>query len=570
MITPRHGWSLALTDALLIGIMAVLAACGLLYEYLLSHYAGRVLGAVEHAIYTTIGLMIVFMGLGSFAARRIKDAFSGFAWLELVLGLTGASSILLIAGAIAVSFELPRLLSSTFNLPADVLPSGGLVDALYQAARFLPYVAAAFLGFLIGIEIPLIARVRETLYQKHLTHNAGTIYGADYLGAGAGAAIWISWMMSLDVNQAAVYTATLNLAAGCLILITFWRQIKRPVALLSMQVLSGLLVLFLALYGNHWMHTFTDMLYSDKVVFQQQTRYQQIVISERHLNNQDTVLNLYLNGRLQFSSADEQIYHESLVHPAMAASARQQKVLVIGGGDGLALREIFKWPVKEVELVELDKQMIALFKDPSQYLSPRLAAQINKLTQDALSDTRLTIHIADAFNYVDQLVAEQKYFDVIIVDLPDPNHPDLNKLYTDYFYARLKQVLSADGTIVVQSTSPFHARNAFISIGKTLAAAGFTQVEQYQQNVPSFGQWGWSLATRQGQAPSDRLQQAELPTTLNWLTPELMFASFAFSKSFYSNQDKVKINRLGSQVLFNYHDLAWRQQRGIMILPETN
>lgn len=564
------GWRLTLTDILLISIMAVLAACGLLYEYLLSHYAGRVLGAVEHAIYTTIGLMIVFMGLGSFAARRVKDAFTGFAWLELILGLTGASSILLIAGAIAVTFELPRLLSLTFNLPADVLPSGGLVDVLYQSARFLPYIAAAFLGFLIGIEIPLIARVREALYQKHLTHNAGTIYGADYIGAGVGAAIWITWMMSLDVNQAAVYTASLNLAAGWLILLTFWHQIKRPFALLFLQVVSLLLVAFLAFYGSHWMNTFTDMLYSDKVVYQQQTPYQQIVLSERNLNPSDSVVNLYLNGRLQFSSADERIYHESLVHPAMAASARQQKILVIGGGDGLALREIFKWPVEQVDLVELDPHMIDLFRQPEKFLYPRLAEQIKKLNANSLNDSRLQLHIADAFNYVDTLAEQTAFYDVIIVDLPDPNHPDLNKLYSDYFYARLKQILSADGSLVVQSTSPYHARDAFISIGKTLAAAGFMNVEQYQQNVPSFGQWGWSIATAQGLSAQQRLQQAELPKSVTWLTQPLLERSFSFAKNYFKDAERVKVNRLGSQQLFKYHDVAWRQQRGMMFNVQEN
>ncbi|MFT6213543.1 MAG: spermidine synthase, partial [Alphaproteobacteria bacterium] len=71
-----------LQDCLLISIMAILAACGLIYQYLLSHYAGRVLGLMEHAIYTMIGVMIVSMGIGAFVARYIKSAHSGFAWLE--------------------------------------------------------------------------------------------------------------------------------------------------------------------------------------------------------------------------------------------------------------------------------------------------------------------------------------------------------------------------------------------------------------------------------------------------------------------------------------------------------
>ncbi|MER2494327.1 polyamine aminopropyltransferase [Catenovulum sediminis] len=565
MPTLNKQWRLWLTDAMLIFIMAVLAGCGLIYEYLLSHYAGRVLGAVEHAIYTTIGLMIVFMGIGSFAARKIADEFTGFAWLEVLLGIVGATSVLFIAMLIGFTFTLPQILSHTFALPADVIPSGGIMQFLYQAARFTPYIAAAILGFMIGIEIPLIARVREKVYQKHLTHNAGTIYGADYIGAGVGAAVWILWMMSLEINQAAVYTGTLNLVAGVLILVLFWSRIRWRKCLLLMQLLSLFLIVMLALNGNRWMQTFTDMLYMDKVVYQQQTEYQQIVISERNLGpSRQSVLNLYLNGRLQFSSADEKIYHEMLVHPVMAASARLGKVLVIGGGDGLAAREIFKWPVQQLDMIELDPQMIELFKQPEKYLPPKLAQQIIDLNQHSLVSDKLNVMIADAFNQVDLLLEENTTYDAIIVDLPDPNHPDLNKLYTTYFYQRLAQLLSADGAMVIQSTSPYHAKDAFISIAKTLGHAGLQNVEQYHQNVPSFGEWGWTIATKQGLPASVRIIDSEYPANLDWLTAPLLHASFVFPKNFYQRADQVKVNHLGSQTLFLYHDQAWRKQQGLL------
>ncbi len=563
---PSHAINsrLILLDALIISLMAVLAGCGLIYEYLLSHYAGRVLGAVEHAIYTTIGLMIVFMGLGSFTARKVKNAYTGFAWLESIIALIGASAILIIAAMVALSFSLPQLLADTYGIPADALPRGGVMQNLYQFSRYSPYVFAAVLGLFIGMEIPLIARVREHLYQRHLTHNAGTIYGADYIGAGIGAAIWVLWMMTLDINQAAILTASLNWVAGLIILVVFWQQIGFKKCLAAFHLFLLGVILMLAKSGDRWMQEFTDMLYLDKAVYQTQTQFQQVVLTERYLGADiPSVVSLFLNGRLQFSSSDEQIYHEMLVHPAMAASARQDNILVIGGGDSLAVREILKWQPESVELIDLDKDVVDLFTHPQQYLNPRLADRVTQITQSAFLNPKVIVKIDDAFNAVDKLLAEGKFYDVIIVDLPDPNHPDLNKLYTNYFYLRLNQLLSADGSLVIQSTSPYHARKAFISIGKTLSGAGFSAVEQYHQNVPSFGEWGWTIAVKQGLSARHRLQQrTELPSGMNWITPQNIQASFEFPAHFYDDYQAIKVNKLGSQVLFEYHFNAWQTERG--------
>ncbi|MCU4675162.1 polyamine aminopropyltransferase [Catenovulum sp. 2E275] len=562
---------LFLLDALIISIMAILAGCGLIYEYLLSHYAGRVLGAVEHAIYTTIGLMIVFMGLGSFAARKIKNAYTGFAWLESIIALIGCSAVLMIAAMVGFSFSLPQLLADTYGIPADALPRGGFMQGIYQFSRYSPYIFAAILGLFIGMEIPLIARVREHLYQRHLTHNAGTIYGADYIGAGVGAAIWVLWMMTLEINQAAVLTASLNWIAGLIVLIVFWPHIgfKKVLAVFHFILLA--IILMLAKSGDRWMQNFTDMLYLDKAVYQTQTQFQQVVLTERYLGAEiPSVVNLFLNGRLQFSSADEHIYHEMLVHPAMAAAARQKHILVIGGGDSLAVREILKWQPDSIELIDLDDQVVDLFTHPQAHLKPRLAKRIENITGSAFLNPTVDIKIDDAFNAVDKLLADGKNYDVIIVDLPDPNHPDLNKLYTNYFYLRLNQLLNADGALVIQSTSPYHARKAFIAIGKTLKQAGFSSVEQYHQNVPSFGEWGWTIGVKQGLSARQRLQQnSTLPQGMNWITANIIQASFEFPAHFYDDYQTIKVNQLGSQVLFEYHFNAWQTERGRITSGKT-
>ncbi|GLP95673.1 polyamine aminopropyltransferase [Paraferrimonas sedimenticola] len=553
-------------DVLLLGIMTVLAGCGLIYEYLLSHYAGRVLGAMDSAIFTMIGLMIVSMGLGAFAARSVRCAFSGFAVLELLVAIIGSVAILLTAAIIGLTQVLPAVLADTFGLPQELAPSGGVLARLQKLAQYLPYVWGVILGWFIGMEIPLIARVRQDLASEHLKHNAGTIYGADYIGAGIGAAIWVLWMLTINTQTAAAITASVNLIAGLAFLWRYWGHIRRPKLLAGLHGIAAILLMVLAWQGPDWQHQFNNLLYQDKVVFNQDTRFQKIVLTERQLGTQSApVYSLYLNGRLQFSSQDEAVYHSFLVHPAMAASARQEQVLIIGGGDGLALKHVLQWHPQRVTLMDLDEQLVRTFKEPEAVFSRRIATAVSELTQNSLKDPRVELRYADAFNGADELISEGRFYDVIVVDLPDPSHPDINKVYSDQFYAKLNQLLSADGVIAVQSTSPYHARKAFISVGKTLTAAGFRGVEQYHHNVPSFGQWGWSIATKSGLKASQRLARLQEWPSIDetWLTPQLALAAFAFPGDFYRDKQEVKVNRFGSNQLYQYHQQAWSRGQGL-------
>ncbi|MDN3651946.1 polyamine aminopropyltransferase [Thalassotalea ponticola] len=560
----RYRTPLFWDDVLLILTMAVLAGCGLIYEYLLSHYAGRVLGVMESTIYAMIGLMIVAMGLGSFAARLVKDAYQGFVVLELVIGLLGCGSILIIASFIGFTQVLPQVVSDMLALPQDVMPNGGVFKTLTQFAFATPYVFGFILGFFIGMEIPLVARIREQQHQQHLTHNFGTMYGADYIGAGIGAAVWVGVLLTIDIANAAALTASLNLLAGSVFIYRFWHKLKFKKLLILCHALLLFLIVLIYQHGNQWLTQMSNLLFLDKVSHSQKTRYQQLTFTERNIGNATPVTSFYLNARLQFSSNDEFIYHEYLVTPALLGSARQDKVLIIGGGDGLALRNVLKWPVSAVTLIDLDAELVDIFSYPEQHLPPALARRIESLTQASLRDERVTIINDDAYVYIDQLLAKGEVFDAIIVDLPDPSHPDLNKLYSVNFYARLKLLLAGDGLINIQSTSPYHAKKAFISIGKTVARAGFAGVEQLHANVPSFGEWGWTIASKQGAIPSTRLQQIErFPVDSEWLTPQLLTNAFAFPKDFYQHADKVQVNYLGSHQVYQYHQQAWQAQQGL-------
>jgi len=556
---------LFLKDALLITIMAVLAGCGLIYEYLLSHYAGRILGSVETAIFAMIGIMIVAMGVGAFAAKLIKEPFTAFAGLEVVVALLGATSVVVIASIVGFTAVLPQTIAEIFGLPVDMQISGGIFQSLHDFAVNTPYFMGFILGFLLGMEIPLIARIRERLHGEHLANNVGTVYGADYIGAGIGAAIWVMVLLSMDVTQAAVVTASANLIAGLAFLIFFADYIKRKIFLYS---LHGFLVVVLILvyqFGIEWNTKMSNTLFMDQVVYNQNTKYQHLTVTKRNISlDKPAVYGLYINGRLQFSSEDEHIYHSMLVYPAMAASARHDKVLIIGGGDGLALRNVLRWQPQQVQLIDLDEQLIALFTDTGDEASAVKQAML-AINEESFSDKRVKVTIGDAFIEINKLLAQEQRFDTIIVDLPDPSHPDLNKLYSDHFYGRLKHLLAGDGALVVQSTSPYHASKAFKSIGKTVKAAGFANVQQYHQNVPSFGEWGWTIAVMQGQSVQERLSNLDgLPVQDEWVTKGLMLAAFEFPASYYQALELVEVNKLGSHKVYQYHHQAWSKDQAVL------
>lgn len=555
-------------DIAIFFIMAVLAGCGLIYEYLLSHYAGRILGAVEIALFSIIGIMIVSMGLGAFSARYIKCPYTGFVVLELIIAILGSSSVLLIAGIVSISFLLPTVLATNYGIPPDLIPHGGLIQAFSSFAFSTPYIFGFMLGFLLGIEIPLIARIREDIYGRHLAHNAGAIYGMDYIGAGVGAAIWIFFMLTLDITLASSLTATANIMVGFLFYFLFSQHIKYRFLVLLGHVFVATLILTIGMSGATWEAEMEDLLYQDKVIYRENTRYQHITITERTTDpKKESILTFYINGRTQFSSNDEHIYHSMLTYPVLAASARQKNILVIGGGDGLALRDILRWDPDKVTLIDLDGSIVKLFTHAEEEESGRVEfrERLSKLNKYAFSDKRVRIVNGDAYIEIDNLLQANQVFDAIVIDLPDPSHPDLNKLYSARFYSKLKHLLAGDGVIGIQSTSPYHAKNTFMSIGKTVKHAGYRFVQQYHHNIPSFGEWGWTIATKQGRSPKRRIESiTTLPVNDGWMTKGKLLAAFEFSQNYYADLAQIKINRLGSGVIYQYHYKDWEQEQGII------
>jgi len=279
-----------------------------------------------------------------------------------------------------------------------------------------------------------------------------------------------------------------------------------------------------------------DEMFADEIVYTKDTHYQRIVITRGRAGFQ-----LFLNGYLQFSSTDEYRYHEALVHPAMLVSNNPRRVLVLGGGDGLALREILKYPsVEKVTLVDLDPEMTQLSNR-----FPPLA----KLNQGSFNDPRVQVINQDAFIWVED--TKEPLYDAAIVDFPDPNTFALGKLYTTRFYRLLKSRLTENAAVSVQSTSPMFARNSYWCIIRTLEAAGFF-VRPYYTAVPSFGLWGYALA----RASAFEVPRNPMPG-LRFLDDQTLTSMFTLSKDI--EPVPVEINRLDNQALVRYYEGEWRK-----------
>jgi spermidine synthase len=276
-------------------------------------------------------------------------------------------------------------------------------------------------------------------------------------------------------------------------------------------------------------------LYADEVIFSRDTRYQRIVLTKW----KDDV-RLFLSSHLQFSSRDEYRYHEALVHPGLAAIPGARRVLVLGGGDGLAVREILKYPdVQSITLVDLDPEMTRLFST-----HPYLVT----LNQHSLTNARVHVINSDAFPWLQQT---NDAYDFVVVDFPDPTNYSLGKLYTTAFYRLLAKHLSAQGLAVVQSTSPLFARQSYWCIVETLKQAGL-KTYPYHLYVPSFGEWGFVLA---GLYPYE--SPVRLPGGLRYLSAALVPQMFQFPVDMLPVD--AEPNRLNDQVLVRYYEHDWRE-----------
>ena len=499
----------------------VIAVCGLVYELLAGSVASYLLGDSITQFSVVIGLYLSAMGVGAWLSRFLEtDLGRRFVELQLAIALVGGLSapLLFLAFGRAHAFR-PVLFLDVFAI-----------------------------GALVGLELPLLMRILER--DLDLKELVARVLAFDYLGALFASLLFpLFFVPHLGLVRTSLVMGLVNAAVGLWATSLLADQIGakdasptarlRTVAGLRARAVVVAAVLVVGLVkADALSHLAEEELFTDAVVYSKDTPYQRIVMTQGKQG-----FSLFLNGNLQFASADEYRYHEALVHPAMAGAARAKSVLVLGGGDGLALREIWKHGgVEHVTLVDLDPAMTSLSA-----AFPPLA----KLNGHAFDDPRLTVVHEDAFVWLEEH-GEQR-FDVAIVDFPDPNHYGLGKLYTRRFYSLLARVVADDGCATVQATSPLFVRKSYWTVVTTLEAAGWS-VHPYQATVPSFGLWGFALATKQPRPIPPHVDGggALPPGSLRFLDDATLASLFVFSAD--TARVPAEVNRLDNQALVTVYE----------------
>jgi spermidine synthase len=483
----------------------LIAACGLIYELVAGALASYLLGDSVTQFSTIIGSYLFAMGLGSALSRFInRGLVFRFVWIELLVGLVGgfSSSLLFLAFAYTQGF------------------------------RLILYLVVVAIGILVGLEIPLLIRILKDRFQ--LRDVVAHVLTVDYLGALAASLLFpIVLVPEIGLVRSALLFGLVNAAVALWSTFLFADQLAVRAGL-RVACVVVLAALGAGMFGaKRIVSVADDNLYADEVIFAKDTRYQRIVLTEWKDD-----LRLFLNSHLQFSSRDEYRYHEALVHPGLASLPQARRVLVLGGGDGLAVREILKYPqIASVTLVDLDPEMTRLFST-----NPMLT----RLNQDSFNSPKVHVINADAFPWLDQ---HDDLFDFVVVDFPDPNNYSLGKLYTTAFYRLLAKHLTAEGLATIQSTSPLFARESYWCIAESLKQAGL-RTYPYHVYVPAFGEWGFVLA---GLGPYR--QPAQLPSGLRFLSLRNLPEMFEFPNDMLPVP--VQANRLNDQILVRYYERDW-------------
>ncbi len=486
----------------------IIATCGLVYELLAGTLASYVLGDSVTQFSLIIGIYLSAMGVGAWLSGFIENQLARrFVEIEIAVAILGG-------------FSAPILFLSFARL---------------SYFHIILYLVVFLIGALVGLELPLLMRIlKDQLDFKDLVSRVLTI---DYIGALVASLMFPLFLVpKLGLVRTSLVFGLLNVAVGLWATWTLQPLIKKGLLELRIKAVVVIILLLVGLIGANKITSLAeDSLFADDIIYSRTTNYQRIVITKSRAGFQ-----LFLNGNLQFSSADEYRYHESLVHPAMTLFGKPKRVLVLGGGDGLGLREILKSPdVESVTLVDLDPGMTELATN-----FPMLAT----LNKNAFSDTRVKVINQDAMIWLED---QKEMFDVAIIDFPDPNTFALGKLYTTRFYRLLKRSLNDGGTVGIQCTSPLFARTSYWCIIKTIESAGFS-VKPYQTAVPAFGVWGFALA---------RVAEFEIPKQapkdLRFLNDDTMVSLFTLSAD--TSAVPVEINRLDNQVLVHYYESEWRR-----------
>ncbi|PID43131.1 MAG: spermidine synthase [Proteobacteria bacterium] len=541
-------------------------ASGLVNEYVLATITTYILGNSIEQFSLVIASMMLMMGVSGLVQNRMSDD-------ALVYRFIGIEVLVALLGGFA---------------PLAIYAAYGY---LHHHFLFVHYFFVLMVGFLIGFEIPVVMRIIEQ-NRIRLKANLVIVYAMDYIGAFVGAVVWVTWLLKhYPLTEISFIVAGFNfiVAVFAVFYYIMRKDQKHNILVFSVIILTACALLYGYIHNRELSDLMEQRFYDDPIVHRETTRYQHLVVTK---NPGTGDVRLYINGNTQFSSLDENRYHDFLVHPVMALAKRKSNVLLLGGGDGLALRELNKYAdVEHISLVDLDPDMVKLaatepnlamlndnaFRDervrfiagegvtPAD-IRPVLLAGDNSFnaghpgTEHADSEWVASIHVinVDADRFLDGVSGRK--WDVVIVDFPDPSSVELSKLYSKQFYRKLARHLSPDALVAIQSTSPYHAKEAFLAIGATLRAAEY-KVIPYRQNIPSFGDWGFFLAWRSEVTEKTRVQAIKevdhFDVETTFITPELMVASLAFGKGELHSSAPCINTLMHPCLVQHYNEYSW-------------
>ena len=470
--------------SILLFSILIVALCGIAYELIIGTVSSYLLGNSVYQFSITIGFFMFAMGVGSYLSKLFNDRFiQNFIGVEVAIALIGGiCSILLF-----MVFPFAR--------------------ALYETVM---YSLILVIGALVGMEIPILTTI---LSQGRSTRDSiANVMSLDYLGALVGSVAFpLILLPQLGLVRSSFAIGLINILTAIVNVYVFRKYFKSAKLILFICITILLTMLAFLIFGTHLTSYAEKHLYFDQVLYTKQTPYQRLVITRSAINDEHR---LYIDGHIQFNSRDEYRYHESLVHPVMSIPGAKKNILVLGGGDGLAIREILKYnEVELIHLVDIDPEMTRISRE---------LPMISELNQKSLESSKLKVFNQDAFTFINQ---PGLLYDRVIIDMPDPHNEALNKLYSREFYTMISRRMSHDSYVVTQSSSPFYTRRTFWCIERTLDAV-FADTLSYHANIPSFGLWGFNLATKLKPMP----ESFDIDVPTQYITNSVFQAAKVFAK----------------------------------------
>ncbi|MFG2460879.1 polyamine aminopropyltransferase [Streptomyces sp. NPDC048523] len=428
---------------LVLACVFVCAACGLVYELELVALASYLTGDSVTQASVVLSVMVFAMGIGSLLAKRLRrNAAAAFGAIEALLALVGGCSAMALYAVFAWTGDWGGLWAS--------------------GPRWLLVAFSLAIGLLIGAEVPLLMELIQRIRRQDAGGAVADLFAADYVGALVGGLAFPFLLLPLlGQLTGAMLTGAVNaVAGGALVLGLFRRDLTRRARwLLLVANLAVLCVLATAtVLVDDFERAAREAVYGTDVRVALQTGVREIALTG---GTDGRPLDLYVDGRLRVGGRDEDRYHEALVHPAM--DGPHARVLVLGGGDGLAAREVLRYSgVRRVDIVALDPAVVDLARhDPA----------LSRLNGHVYGDARLHVSTADAFRRL-RTPAPVASYDVVIADLPDPGGTASAKLYSEEFYGLVRRVLAPRGRLVVHAGPVASRPRVFWTVEATVRAAG--------------------------------------------------------------------------------------------------